>query len=122
MQRFAKEVVSKVTEIDEEKLKTEKALHDFLPVSVVSNMRTQKGNETTDKMAESFDCVTIFYGEVEGLDELISDCSAEEVDEKIESFLFFNQSLSKQCGHRISIWPLQIQFVSTFISVCVSSQ
>ena len=30
-------------------------------------------------MAESFDCVTIFYGEIVAFDKLISDCKADEV-------------------------------------------
>ena len=32
---------SKVNELDEEKMKTEEALHDFLPVSVVRSMKVQ---------------------------------------------------------------------------------
>ena len=30
-------------------------------------------------MAESFDCVTMFYGEIVAFDKLISDCKADEV-------------------------------------------
>ena len=33
---------SKVNELDEEKMKTEEALHDFLPVSVVRSMKVLK--------------------------------------------------------------------------------
>ena len=33
-------------------------------------------------MAESFDCVTIFYGEIVAFDKLISDCKADEVGGK----------------------------------------
>ena len=33
--------LSKVNELDEEKMKTEEALHDFLPVSVVRSMKVQ---------------------------------------------------------------------------------
>ena len=32
-------ICSKVNELDEEKMKTEEALHDFLPVSVVRSMK-----------------------------------------------------------------------------------
>ena len=34
-----KKICSKVNELDEEKMKTEEALHDFLPVSVVRSMK-----------------------------------------------------------------------------------
>ena len=37
------------------------------------NDQVQKGKDTSSMMAESFDCVTIFYGEIVGLDKLISD-------------------------------------------------
>ena len=39
---FAKEVVEKVKELDEEKKKTEKAFHDFLPPSVVRDIKNKK--------------------------------------------------------------------------------
>ena len=39
---FAKEVVEKVLELDEEKKKTEKAFHDFLPPSVVRDLKNNK--------------------------------------------------------------------------------
>ena len=34
-------ISSKVNELDEEKMKTEEALHDFLPVSVVRSMKVR---------------------------------------------------------------------------------
>ena len=34
-------ICSKVNELDEEKMKTEEALHDFLPVSVVRSMKVR---------------------------------------------------------------------------------
>ena len=34
-------LISKVNELDEEKMKTEEALHDFLPVSVVRSMKVK---------------------------------------------------------------------------------
>ena len=34
-------LLSKVNELDEEKMKTEEALHDFLPVSVVRSMKVE---------------------------------------------------------------------------------
>ena len=42
MQVFAKEVMEKVRELDAEKMKTEKAFHDFLPTSVVRDMKRSK--------------------------------------------------------------------------------
>ena len=39
---FAREVVEKVVELDEEKKKTEKAFHDFLPPSVVKDLKENK--------------------------------------------------------------------------------
>ena len=39
---FLSFVFSKVNELDEEKMKTEEALHDFLPVSVVRSMKVHK--------------------------------------------------------------------------------
>ena len=41
-QVFAKEVMEKVRELDAEKMKTEKAFHDFLPTSVVRDMKKHK--------------------------------------------------------------------------------
>ena len=41
--------------------------------------KVQKGKDTSTMMAESFDCVTIFYGEIVAFDKLISDCKADEV-------------------------------------------
>ena len=38
-----------------------------------NEQQVQKGKDTSSMMAESFDCVTIFYGEIVGLDKLISD-------------------------------------------------
>ena len=98
MQVFAKEVMEKVGELDAEKMKTEKAFHDFLPTSVVRDMKRRKVNRfcvsrvvsdgqltspqqagEVPVLAEQFDCVTIFYGEILGFPALISDCSASEV-------------------------------------------
>ena len=42
MQVFAKEVMEKVRELDAEKMKTEKAFHDFLPTSIVRDMKRSK--------------------------------------------------------------------------------
>ena len=41
--------------------------------STCTLQQVQKGKDTSSMMAESFDCVTIFYGEIVGLDKLISD-------------------------------------------------
>ena len=87
--------MEKVGELDAEKMKTEKAFHDFLPTSVVRDMKRSKvmyralslsldplqslqgGEESV--LAQHFDCVTIFYGDIIGFSGLISDCSANEV-------------------------------------------
>ena len=71
-------MLEKVGELDAEKMKTEKAFHDFLPTSVVRDMKRSKGGEGS-VLAQHFDCVTIFYGEIIGFNSLISDCSANEV-------------------------------------------
>ena len=42
MRVFAKEVLEKVKELDEEKKKTEKAFHDILPPSVVRDIKNKK--------------------------------------------------------------------------------
>ena len=59
--------------MDEEKKKTEKAYHDFLPPSIVKDIKMKK------QTAERFDCVTIFFGDIVGFNSLTSDCSALEV-------------------------------------------
>ena len=84
--------MEKVGELDAEKMKTEKAFHDFLPTSVVRDMKRSKvlvmitdilphsslqGGEGS-VLAQHFDCVTIFYGEIIGFNGL-TDCSANEV-------------------------------------------
>ena len=56
---------------------------DFSPDMI--NGQVQKGKDTSSMMAESFDCVTIFYGEIVGLDKLISDYNeADEVRGSLE--------------------------------------
>ena len=42
MKVFAKEVVEKMRELDQEKMKTETALHDFLPTSIVRDLKKKK--------------------------------------------------------------------------------
>ena len=90
---FAKEVMEKVTELDEEKMKTEKAFHDFLPISVVRDMKKQTGNEATQMMAETFECITIFYGDIVGFHKLVSESTADEVSRvrRLRCFLIFYQ-------------------------------
>ena len=39
---FAKEVIEKVQELDQEKMKTEKAFHDFLPLTIVRDIKLKK--------------------------------------------------------------------------------
>ena len=41
-QVFAREVIEKVGELEQEKRKTEKAFHDFLPSSVVRDIKKKK--------------------------------------------------------------------------------
>ena len=48
--------------------------------------KVQKGKDTSTMMAESFDCVTIFYGEIVGFDKIIADCNADEVGGKKMDF------------------------------------
>ena len=42
LQVFAKEVMEKVLELNAEKMKTEKALHDFLPTTVLRGLKKRK--------------------------------------------------------------------------------
>ena len=44
--------------------------------------KVQKGKDASTMMAESFDCVTIFYGEIVGFDKIIAECKADEVGGK----------------------------------------
>ena len=89
LQVFAKEVIEKVQELDQEKMKTEKAFHDFLPLTIVRDIKLKKvpwywkesfrtfpiGIQVS---AENFDCVTIFFGDIVGFNDLTNDCSATE--------------------------------------------
>jgi len=77
---FAKEVMEKVRELDAEKMKTEKAFHDFLPTTVVRDLKKKK------ILAENFDCVSIFFGDIIGFNELTSDCTANELIEFMNLF------------------------------------
>ena len=83
---------------DEEKKKTEKAFHDFLPPSVVIDIKSKRvfiaklhhykyidsillmsslfGFQQT---AERFECVTIFFGDIVGFNLMTADCNAIEV-------------------------------------------
>ena len=107
---FAKEVIEKVQELDQEKMKTEKAFHDFLPLTIVRDIKlkkvvifiwqffwlgatTHEGSDSKKGLfpppwqlfiqvsAENFDCVTIFFGDIVGFNDLTNDCSATEVIE-----------------------------------------
>jgi len=77
---FAKEVVDKVKELDEEKKKTEKAFHDFLPPSIVKDIKEKK------QTAERFQCVTVFFGDIVGFNHLTADCSPLELIEFLNTF------------------------------------
>ena len=81
-------MIEKVQELDQEKMKTEKAFHDFLPLTIVRDIKLKKVLEyrkeysflPTDIQvsAENFDCVTIFFGDIVGFNDLTNDCSATE--------------------------------------------
>ena len=73
LQVFAREVIEKVGELEQEKDKTEKAFHDFLPPCVVRDIKRKKVS------AEEFDCVTVFYGDICDFNDLTRDCSPSEV-------------------------------------------
>ena len=65
---------------------------DFSPDMI--NDQVQKGKDTSSMMAESFDCVTIFYGEIVGLDKLISDYNeADEVRGKGLRYLLHTMAI-----------------------------
>ena len=65
--------MEKVRLLDTEKMKTEKAFHDYLPRSIVKELKRKK------VLAENFDSVSIFVGDIVGFSELTSDCSPNEV-------------------------------------------
>ena len=89
MKVFAREVIEKVGELEQEKDKTEKAFHDFLPPCVVRDikrkmvsqheMRFFKLNIMIQVSAEEFPCVTVFYGDIVDFNDLTKDCSPSEV-------------------------------------------
>jgi len=70
---FAREVIEKVGELEQEKDKTEKAFHDFLPPCVVRDIKRKKVS------AEEFPCVTVFYGDIVDFNDLTKDCSPSEL-------------------------------------------
>ena len=67
------------------------------------NDQVQKGKDTSSMMAESFDCVTIFYGEIVGLDKLIADYN--EADEVRGRDLRYLLHTLKMC---LRSWTLSI--------------
>merc|ERR1711892_36329 len=70
---FAREVIEKVGELEQEKDKTEKAFHVFLPPCVVRDIKRKKVS------AEEFECVTVFYGDIVDFNDLTKDCSPSEL-------------------------------------------
>ena len=75
-------------ELDQEKMKTETALHDFLPTSIVRDLKKKKVLKYFSALnihllpqvsAEMYECVTIFFGDIIGFYELTSDCTPTEV-------------------------------------------
>ena len=88
---------------DEEKKKTEKAFHDFLPPSVVKDLKAKRvfafiylwqvswgQNTVFQQTAERFECVTIFFGDIVGFNLLTADRNA------VEVFTFTHFLLSMQ--------------------------
>ena len=56
LQIFAKEVMEKVKLLDNEKMKTEKAFHDFLPKSIVKELK-QKRVRSLSLTQRTKDCI-----------------------------------------------------------------
>ena len=73
-------MIEKVHELDQEKMKTEKAFHDFLPQTIVRDIKLKKVS------AENFECVTIFFGDIVGFNDLTNDCSAVELIDFMNHF------------------------------------
>ena len=61
--------MDKVSEIESEMSKTERALYCFLPGSVLAPIKMK------ESVAEHFDCVTIFHADIVGFNDLTVDCS-----------------------------------------------
>ena len=93
-QVFSKQLVEKVRELDSQKNQTEKAFHGFLPPSLVRDMKREQvkldsallimnPTETTclcfQPTIEEFECVTIFFGDILGFEEIVTDCTPTEV-------------------------------------------
>ena len=110
--------MEKVLELDEEKKKTEKAFHDFLPPSVVRDLKNNKVewnifynfqlmiiiSYTIQQTAEHFECVTIFFGDIIGFNVLSADCSAVEVESLIIfRFIFIFMFLADRF-HECVLW------------------
>ena len=65
--------MDKVSEIESEMSKTERALYCFLPGSVLAPIKMK------ESVAEHFDCVTIFHADIVGFNDLTSDCTPTQV-------------------------------------------
>ena len=100
IQVFAREVIEKVGELEQEKRKTEKAFHDFLPSCIVRDIKRKKVEDlitiTCPKQipfikvsAEEFACVTIFYGDIIDFNILTRDCTPSEVGLNIRNYLLY---------------------------------
>lgn len=70
---FAKEVMEKVKLLDNEKMKTEKAFHDFLPKSIVKELKQKR------VLAENFDFVSIFFADIVDFSALTANCTPNEL-------------------------------------------
>ena len=87
---FSKQLVEKVRELDSQKQQTEKAFHGFLPPSLVRDMKRDQVTTREDPVhrfltemfqqtLEEFECVTIFFGEILGFEDIVRDCTPTEV-------------------------------------------
>jgi len=112
---FAKEVVDKVVELDKEKCKTEIAFHDFVPSSIVKRIKSKRGKEDH---CQAFDCVTIFYGNMVGIEDLTNECSPSELfnfinlfyeslDEKIAKYQVYKVPTMQDEMVMVSGMPIQ---------------
>ena len=92
--------MEKVRLLDTEKMKTEKAFHDFLPKSIIRDLKRKRVRLVCDflsfkvsyivlhlqVLAEKFDNVTILFGDVVGFVEITANCTPNELIDFMNSF------------------------------------
>lgn len=74
---FTDHLNDKNKKIELEKIKTELLLYEILPKSVAQELRLNKKVEP-----ESFDCVTIYFSDIQGFTSLSAKCKPLEVKNK----------------------------------------